>query len=137
MLYISPRRKLLYVTDIDRVSLTPVGDFQHLSCFIAGVFALGAATIPNVDPRHAWVAEGLAHTSWITYADSASGLAPEIVIFKDENVGRKWVDELRDWENSGSPGTPPGVRDAVPAARNQSTEYELSETQWLLRPEVS
>ena len=136
MLYVSPRRKLLYVTDVNRFSLAPVGDFQHLSCFIAGVFALGAAMIPNVDPRHAWVAEGLAHTCWITYADSVTGLAPEVVIFKGDNVGRKWVDELRDWENHGKAGTPPGVRDASPVTLGQDTEYELSDKQWLLRPEV-
>ncbi|KIP12237.1 glycoside hydrolase family 47 protein [Phlebiopsis gigantea 11061_1 CR5-6] len=136
MLYVSPRRKLLYVTDINRFSLAPVGDFQHLSCFIAGVFALGVAMIPNVDARHAWVAEGLAHTCWITYADSVTGLAPEVVIFRDDNVGRKWVDELRDWENRGKVGTPPGVRDASPVTSGQNTEYELSDKHWLLRPET-
>lgn len=137
MLYISPTRKLLYVTDIGRFSLEPVGDFQHLSCFIAGLFALGAATIPDVDPRHAWAAEGLAHTCWITYADTATGLGPESVLFTEGKMGRRWVEELKEWESSGKGGIPPGVRDATPVAPGHSTEYLIRDARYILRPEVS
>ena len=87
LLYISPQRHLLYVTDVTRRSLIPNGDLQHLSCFIAGLFALGAATIPGVGPRHAWAAEGLAHTCWITYADTATGLGPEWIVFRADGGG--------------------------------------------------
>ena len=136
MLYISPRRKLLYVTDVNRFSLTPVGDLQHLSCFLAGLFALGAATIPDIDPRHAWAAEGLAHTCWITYADTATGLGPEIVIFQGSAMGKRWIYELEEWDLAGSRGVPPGVRDAVPVAPGYSTEYDVRDSRYLLRPEV-
>ena len=136
MLYLSPRRKLLYVTDVLRTSLRPVGDFQHLSCFLAGLFALGAATIPNLDARHGWAAEGLAHTCWVTYAESATGLGPESIIFKPPAVGNKWVDELRFWDKQGQPGDPPGVHDAKPVKLGEDTEYEVRDRRYLLRPEV-
>lgn len=136
MLYVSPRRRLLYVTDVNRFSLRPVGDLQHLSCFLAGLFALGAATIPNVDPRHAWAAEGLAHTCWVTYADTATGLGPEWVVFRADAVGARWVDELKAWEADGRVGAPPGVMDAAPVAPGQDTEYAVRDTRYLLRPEV-
>lgn len=135
LLYISPQRKLLYVTDATRKSLIPTGDFQHLSCFIAGLFALGAATIPDVDPRHMWAAQGLGHTCWITYADSATGLGPERVRFS--NVREKWVDAVAVWEEAGRPGdVPPGVNQALPVKKGTYTEYLTSDTRYLLRPEV-
>lgn len=136
MLYVSPRRRLLYVTDVNRFSLRPVGDQQHLSCFLAGLFALGAATIPDVDPRHAWAAEGLAHTCWVTYADTATGLGPEWIVFRADGGGEKWVDELAAWADDGRVGVPPGVAQAVPVAPGGDTEYVVRDTRYLLRPEV-
>ena len=134
-LFVSPKRKLLYATDIWSNTSQPTGTFQHLTCFLAGLFALGAATIPDVDPRHAWAAEGLAHTCWITYADSATGLGPETVQFQGESRGRKWVEVLKEWESEGSVGTPPGVNQATPIRDGESTEYALHDTRYLLRPE--
>jgi hypothetical protein len=72
LLYLSPQRKLLYVTDSDEGK--PSGTFEHLSCFFGGLLALGVATIPDLPPTHAWAAEGLTHSCWITYADQPSGL---------------------------------------------------------------
>ncbi|EKM55139.1 glycoside hydrolase family 47 protein [Phanerochaete carnosa HHB-10118-sp] len=136
MLYISPQRKLLYATDLQRTTLRPIGDFQHLSCFLAGVFALGAATIPNVDPRHAWAAEGLAHTCWITYADAATGLGPEVIIFRGNAAGHRWVDELRSWDVRGRPGAVPGTSEATPVRGEEDREYEIHDKRYLLRPET-
>lgn len=134
LLYVSPTRKLLYVADARRDSLRPDNNMQHLSCFIAGLFALGAVTIPDVDPRHAWAAEGLAHTCWLTYAESATGLGPERVHFR--NTGAKWVDEVAAWEEAGRPGdVPPGVRDAVIVPESER-EYKSEDPRYLLRPEV-
>lgn len=137
ILYLSPTRQLLYATDIFRPSLQPVHDFQHLSCFLSGVFALGVATIPNLDPRHAWAAEGLAHTCWITYADTATGLGPESVRFMQSD-GKRWVDELAAWEEQGRPDSvPPGVNQASPVIPGEDTEYTVVDARYLLRPEVS
>lgn len=135
MIYVSPERKLLYVADANRASIKPDNNLQHLSCFIAGLFALGAATIPNVDPRHAWAAEGLAHTCWITYADSVTGLGPERIHFPYS--GPKWIDEIARWEAEGRPGNvPPGVGEAVPVKDGADKEYKTGDTRYLLRPEV-
>ena len=115
--------------------MRPDNNLQHLSCFIAGLLALGAATIPNVDPRHVWAAEGLAHTCWITYADSATGLGPERVHFKPP--GRKWVHVVEEWEKMGRPGgVPPGVNQAVPVEVGEEREYTSDDPRYLLRPEV-
>ena len=65
MLYISPERQLLYVADLRRDTMLPDNNLQHLSCFIAGLFALGAATIPDVDARHAWAAEESLVFEWV------------------------------------------------------------------------
>lgn len=136
MLYISPRRQLLYATDVLRATLRPVGDFQHLSCFLGGLLALGAATVPGAPPRHRWAAEGLAHTCWVTYADSATGLGPESVFFRDEARGRPWVDVLAEWEAQGAHGAPPGTEQAVPVQGEEDTEYEIRDKRYLLRPET-
>jgi hypothetical protein len=73
LLYLSPERGLLYVTDLYPGAL-PSGKLEHLSCFLAGTLALGAWAMPELPKTHRWAAEGLAHTCWITYADQASGL---------------------------------------------------------------
>src|ERR1700731_3429960 len=80
LLYLSPTRQLLYVTDLwDGI---PSRRMEHLACFLPGVIAMGAATLP-LSPaeheRHMWAARGLTHTCWTLYADNASGLAPDII----------------------------------------------------------
>ena len=138
LLFISPDRKLLYATDVWANTLQPIGNFQHLTCFLAGLLALGAATIPNADPQHAWAAEGLAHSCWISYADSKTGLGPEIMNFRDEHMGRRWVEEVKAWEDAGRPGgVPPGVNQTQPVAAGEDTEYVMSDPMYMLRPEVS
>ena len=137
LLFISPTRKLLYATDVWSSTLQPVGNFQHLTCFLAGLFALGARTIPNVDPKHGWAAEGLAHSCWISYADSKTGLGPEVMSFRDEHMGKRWVEELTVWEKAGRPnGVPPGVNQTLPVKSDEDTEYVIADAQYILRPEV-
>ncbi|KAF4586522.1 hypothetical protein EYR38_010801 [Pleurotus pulmonarius] len=136
LLYISPRRQLLYVTDV--VSGRPVYDLQHLSCFLPGLLALGAHTLalaPRDKERHTWAAKGLAQTCWITYADQATGLGPDGVQFDDQS--RRWVDVLAEWEGGGRKGgVPPGVGD-VPAERAaERRDYRVSSSVYLLRPET-
>ncbi|EAU90323.2 mannosidase [Coprinopsis cinerea okayama7 len=49
LLYLSPKRQLLYVTDTASSRLqTPLAShtFEHLSCFLPGLLALGAHTLP-------------------------------------------------------------------------------------------
>ncbi|SJL03943.1 uncharacterized protein ARMOST_07300 [Armillaria ostoyae] len=53
LMYISPTRHLLYVTDTTTPTHeargTPTHIFEHLSCFLPGLFALGAHTLPLDD----------------------------------------------------------------------------------------
>ncbi|KAF9006011.1 glycoside hydrolase family 47 protein [Cyathus striatus] len=51
LLYVSPNRHLLYVTDTGNVPMQkgkarPTRIFEHLSCFLPGLLALGAHTLP-------------------------------------------------------------------------------------------
>lgn len=73
LLFLSPKRRLLYVTDLQ--SGTPSHIFEHLSCFLPGLLALGAQTLdlPQHDKElHQWAASGLAYTCYMTYADQAT-----------------------------------------------------------------
>ncbi|TFY73008.1 hypothetical protein EWM64_g11004, partial [Hericium alpestre] len=46
LLYLTPNRNLLYVTDAHMPHASPSHTFEHLSCFLSGVLALGANTVP-------------------------------------------------------------------------------------------
>lgn len=93
LLYITPIRNLLYVTD--KSNGIPTHKLEHLSCFFPGLLALGVHTLstsPTVDSPfytekdkqlHLWAAEGLAETCWIMYHDSKSGLGPDEVRMED------------------------------------------------------
>lgn len=213
LLYVSPTRQLLYVTDVVGTNRTPSHTFEHLSTFAvrhlslspsfsishpvpqAGLFALGAHTLPlddlaslginftalgeNLPPSarathallsrlplravHEWIADGLATTSWLTYADSRSGLGPEEIQFHRVAAvlpsgptapapgpapAMRWADVLAEWEKKGKRGVPPGVgdRDEVvytdaeqytpPHSRTRSRDYAVKKPEYLLRPEV-
>lgn len=46
LFYVSPTRHLLYVTDTLKNGRTPTHTLEHLSCFLPGLLALGAHTLP-------------------------------------------------------------------------------------------
>ena len=84
---------------------------------------------------HAWAAQGLAQTCWLTYADSAAGLGPDEMAV--ESGGRRWLEAVEEWEDEGRPGgRPPGVRDVL-GATGGGKDYRATKTAYLLRPEVS
>ncbi|KAI5123518.1 hypothetical protein M0805_006678 [Coniferiporia weirii] len=97
-LFLSPLRSLLYVTDISARRDTPSHKFEHLSCFLPGLFALGAAQLPATafipysdyaEPgktpseleRHTWAANGLAIACGTMYSDMPTGLGADEVSF--------------------------------------------------------
>lgn len=83
MLFLSPSRQLLYVTDLKYGHST--NKLEHLSCFFPGLLALGAKTLslpPKTAQLHKWAAEGLATTCYLMYADQPSGLGAEAVSFE-------------------------------------------------------
>lgn len=162
LLYLSPQRNLLYATDLPSTISRPSGKHEHLVCFLAGLFALGTATIPSslmddrTRERHQWAAQGLAHTCWIAYADSKTGLGPECVAFGiwgTAGGGRRWIEAVEEWEgdrdamkaratldgklfNEETWSAPPGVKDAAPVRQDESTEYFVRDGRYMLRPEV-
>ncbi|KDQ09550.1 glycoside hydrolase family 47 protein [Botryobasidium botryosum FD-172 SS1] len=154
MLFVSPTRHLLYVSDL--LHGKPTHKLEHLSCFFPGLLALGVHSLsddelpPKMRELHAWAAEGLATTCWLQYADSPTGLGPEDVRFdawsdgKGELKGR-WLDVVREWEKTGRKdgafgvgGAPLGVKGGEPVieANGEERDYRLLGTQYLLRPEV-
>ncbi|KIM22542.1 glycoside hydrolase family 47 protein [Serendipita vermifera MAFF 305830] len=50
LLFLSPKNDLLYMTDLGSWA-TPSGQFEHLSCYMPGVLALGARLL---DPEFPW-----------------------------------------------------------------------------------
>lgn len=141
--FITPSRNLLYVTDATvnaNGDLNPSHTFEHLTCFLPGVLALGAATIPDVPRTHLWAAQGLANTCWTLYADSPTGLSPDVVMMQagsgPADSSRLWATELAQWERNGMHGDPPGVRPAEPVDNPDMREYRPSRRAFLLRPET-
>jgi hypothetical protein len=131
LMYLSPSRELLYVTDTNNGQ--PSGKLEHLSCFLGGLLALGAATIPNAPPRHRWAAEGLGHTCWLMYADQPTSLAPDEIQFNLGSSPTLWIEALALWEAAGSVGEPPGTGQALPVHNASETEYSLRRKDYLLR----
>lgn len=102
LLYVTPKRQILYVTDVfassspsdpSTVHVEPSRKFEHLSCFLPGLLALGVHTLGDELPPaertlHKWAAEGLAYSCWLMYADDPHGLASEEVLFEKMDHGR-------------------------------------------------
>lgn len=142
LLYVTPNRNLLYVTDVS--SGVPSFKFEHLSCFLPGMLALGVHTLDlplATKELHTWAAEGIATTCWLTYADQASGLGPDEMSMT-RPVGSwttgKWTTLLEEWEAAGRPGgVPPGLgRTSKPEHTAAARDYRADKTTYLLRPEV-
>jgi mannosyl-oligosaccharide alpha-1,2-mannosidase len=143
LIYLTPNRNLLYVTDM--ADGYPSHIFEHLSCFLPGLFALASHTL-DLPPRdkqlHEWAAKGLAYTCWIMYADQATGLGPDEVQMQvwyggDAKAGR-WVDHVDDWETEGGGAdSPPGLDEVPPEQEPESRDYSPRKPGYLLRPEVS
>lgn len=163
LLYVSPKRGLLYVTNTYQSATTPVPThrFEHLSCFLPGLLALGAHTLPdsafanarplplnNARPTlldevelrwHDWrtlhrlAAEGLAETCYQLYADQPSGLGPNEVVF--QGGGELWLHKVRRWRMDGKVGLAPGLG-ARKVHDDADNDYSLRDARYLLRPEV-
>ncbi|KAK7059746.1 alpha-1,2-mannosidase [Favolaschia claudopus] len=146
LLYVGPRRQLLYSTDLNNGAATH--HFQHLTCFLPALLALGTHTpglklSENEKKRHQWAAEGLANTCWVVYADTTSGLSPDKFVMEKwgEPERGRWVERVAEWEEAQAQnmklGTlPPGVKDVKPEGEEKARGYTASADMYLLRPEV-
>ncbi|THH11860.1 hypothetical protein EW145_g372 [Phellinidium pouzarii] len=111
-LFLSPKRSLLYVTDIHTRRNMPSRKFEHLACFLPGLLALGAEQLPSTAfapysdlansgstpselERHMWAASGLAVSCGTMYTDMPTGLGADEVVFKSlsEIERTRWYQE--------------------------------------------
>ncbi|KAF7345377.1 alpha-1,2-Mannosidase [Mycena venus] len=141
LIYVTPNRNLLYVTDATNGS--PSFKFEHLSCFLPGLLALGVHTLDLPLPTkelHSWAAEGIATTCWLSYADQKSGLGPDEMFMaraEPPYTSAKWTTQLAYWEKTGRPGgVPPGLGNTKPEENVGSRDYNPYKTSYLLRPET-
>ncbi|KAJ7699061.1 glycoside hydrolase [Mycena rosella] len=134
LLFVSPTRRLLYVTDTSTATFEhagrPTHQMEHLSCFLPGLLALGAHTLPldalgldlhalgagtgwaargyeavarqrSLKETHMWAAAGLAETCYTLYADQPTGLAPEVTVFRLGNSAAWGMDKHGNWMEGG------------------------------------
>ncbi|KAJ7681137.1 glycoside hydrolase [Mycena rosella] len=141
LLYVGPHRELLYVTDLKNDA--PTHHFEHLTCFLPAVLALGAYT-PALGlkaeerARHAWAAEGLANMCWMVYGDMMTGLSPDDFVMDqstDAEQGR-WVPRVAEWEREGRVGLPPGTADLERETAPRLRGYTPITDSYQLRPEA-
>lgn len=140
LLYLTPKRNLLYVTDTFKDS--PTHNFEHLSCFLPGLLALGAHTLDlsaEDQQLHEWAAQGLAYTCWITYADHASGLGPDEMLmdsWSEDIYQGRWLPHVDVWKAQGGPGgVPPGLKE-ISVQPLGHRDYTTRKGDYLLRPEA-
>ncbi|KAJ7512402.1 glycoside hydrolase family 47 protein [Mycena galericulata] len=143
LLYVGPKRELLYATDLrDGV---PTHRFEHLVCFLPALLALGADTPALAQrmsaaerERHAWAAEGLANMCWAVYGDTQTGLSPDnFVVDQVTDAERaRWAVRVVEWEEAGRVGPPPGLRDVERQPAVKERGYSPITDAYLLRPEA-
>jgi mannosyl-oligosaccharide alpha-1,2-mannosidase len=151
LVYLSPTRHLMYITRT--LDGNPTGTMQHLTCFFPGLLALGNYLLPDSVYKPGekqvfeYVAEGLANTCYILYADSLTGLGPEEVQFQpyngvDNYESSRWIHHLQKWEKrtSRKSSKPPGLQTPVPYRRDNADsrhkDYYYTELSWLCRPQA-
>ena len=83
-----------------RLSILPTNKFEHLSCFLPGLLALGVHTLgdelpPGERTLHLAAAEGLTYSRWLIYAEGLHGLATDEVMF--ERMERRRMRPGGDW----------------------------------------
>ncbi|KAJ2898868.1 hypothetical protein IWW38_001195 [Coemansia aciculifera] len=75
--------QMYYVGDLDSTAKKFSPKFQHLTCFVPGMLALGSKTLNR--PDDLVLAKQLTYTCFQMYNQTATGLGPEYVLFRDSN----------------------------------------------------
>ncbi|ETW78786.1 glycoside hydrolase family 47 protein [Heterobasidion irregulare TC 32-1] len=159
MLYTSPNRGILYpvATSGEPPHDTATHVFEHLACFLPGLFALGAHTLPlddlpsladyqrlaqyKLSDVHRWAARGLGEACAVLYADQPTGLSPDEAFMQTDPRPILWVDELDNWSMGGRRGRPPNTTPIKPAPHvsvqhRGEKDYGVRRAGYELRPEV-
>jgi len=139
--YISPSRNLVYVTDTDLRHKQPTQRFEHLSCFLPGLLALGADLLPLDDLESLGIdylrlSDNLDYETRQDYLRlskynlkdlhmwAARGIAETCYLtYADQpsglgpdemlftQSGGLWIDRVDKWWKSARLGVPPGLED--------------------------
>ncbi|RDX50787.1 seven-hairpin glycosidase [Lentinus brumalis] len=153
LMYVTPNRQMLYVTDTNGPKRSASHAFEHLSCFFPGLLALGAHTLPlnlsiidvsrlnpeaqrayrlleNYDLRelHMAAAEGLATSCWLLYADMPTGLGPEVAVMEPKS--KPWIDALEEWRMGGMEGPLPGLGARTPIPYTKPDMSQAASAPW-------
>ncbi|KAJ1852026.1 hypothetical protein LPJ73_002903 [Coemansia sp. RSA 2703] len=73
--------QMYYVGDLDSAAKRFSPKFQHLTCFVPGMLALGSKVLDRPDDLE--LAKNLTYTCFQMYNQTATGLGPEYVLFRD------------------------------------------------------
>ncbi|KAJ1666220.1 hypothetical protein IW140_003208 [Coemansia sp. RSA 1813] len=72
---------MYYVGDLDSTAKKFSPMYQHLTCFVPGMLALGSKVLDRPDDLE--LAKSLVYTCFKMYNTTATGLSPEYVLFRD------------------------------------------------------
>ncbi|KAJ2466454.1 hypothetical protein GGI02_004367 [Coemansia sp. RSA 2322] len=75
--------QMYYIGDLDASATKISPKFQHLTCFVPGMLALGSKTLDRPDDLE--LAKKLTYTCFQMYNQTTTGLGPEYVLFRDGN----------------------------------------------------
>ncbi|KAJ2777628.1 hypothetical protein GGI15_004439 [Coemansia interrupta] len=74
--------QMYYVGDLDSTAKRFSPKFQHLTCFVPGMLALGSKVLDRPDDLE--LAKNLTYTCFQMYNQTVTGLGPEYVLFRDD-----------------------------------------------------
>jgi mannosyl-oligosaccharide alpha-1,2-mannosidase len=150
LLLLSAERKVAFVTDSSRGQLS--GVFEHLTCFLPGVLALGTKllddsffTLWSTREKHEAAAAALAEACYTLYTDSPNGLSPDEVKFTIPSRKKQtnkpgpssWSEAYVKWHIGEDKTIPSPGRDPVPRSEGpKGAEYNVRKSGNHLRPEV-
>ncbi|KAI0316014.1 mannosidase [Amylostereum chailletii] len=141
LMYMTPNRQMLYPTSSSGVPPKDITSrtFEHLACFLPGLFALGVETLPldnleTLGVNFQALGAGLKPSGQDEYqllanyklsdlhrwaADGMTEACATMYADQPSGLGPdevvmsgssvRWIDELEKWRKAGSKGSPPGV----------------------------
>ncbi|KAI0761336.1 glycoside hydrolase [Trametes elegans] len=161
LMYITPNRELVYVTETFGASFSPSHHFEHLACFFPGLLALGAYSVDlnlygidrgKLNPEARQQYDLLSkYDLRALHMAAPSGLGPEVVDMEHTTAegkngkGKLWMDAVEEWHRKGRRGLLPGTggKKAVMYTRPEGAkvgggpwDYVVRRADYFLRPET-
>ncbi|KAG5223216.1 glycoside hydrolase family protein [Salix suchowensis] len=140
LLYLSPTRKQLYVTDTSRG--TPTHNLEHLACFLPGLLALGAHTLPRPRRRPESAGEGKAYAGGAgagvhllcDVRGPEDGLGPDGVRFDEGST--RWLEALGSGRRRAGRVVYPLDWARCCPSKTRRRDYQHSSSVYMLPPET-